>query len=353
MARFEFMRLRRRPFGSPLFDLTNSDYTSVYEATQKYLSTANSKIFWTFQAPEDVTITHLGFRCTKAFGSPPMYRISLRHVDESGEPETATLSLRIFTPPSDGSWNWTFQWIELESTYLARRGEVLSVVLEYYSGYVSAANCIEVWAYPGLIPGRTSFPYTTEYEGSESRKTYPPIFGFKSMERVYGVPLKGIVWTEVNYPEQIGLRFTLQRGYGQTYTLRGAIIQGRMGKTDRNFNMLLYDSDNNELNRLEWSTNYSSDGDANTTAFQLLFDDVTLEPLVFGREYFLVFEPSQTDVDFHINTLETSLSTEVQAFPGSMYFYQVYRESAVAEWTRTRTLRPMIDLVIDEWSCGG
>lgn len=344
MARFDFMNLLLVPHGSGDYGLDSF-----------FINTESLKVYWCFQPKEPATITHLGFCPDVVRGTPPVYRISLRDLDVDGNP-SAYLVSRFFTP--DASMVNHFTWVKLPTTYKARRGEWLCVSVEYYSGYISSNNCMRLRVILGDpdMNGWWPFMYGPEtYAGSVSgrgnRTSCHGIFGYKSTSRSYGFPIKAVLNTQFNSPAQKGLRIFLGSGFGKSYKILGSIFEGKTYSiAGQSFDMILYDALNTELNRIHWEGNIGARPTWNGSPTKLVFDDATLATLSFGKEYFLAFAPTQSDSGFALATFEVEENFDMTAFPGSSNFYLVERASPGDVWTRVRTQRPVIDLVLDDWS---
>lgn len=343
MARFDFMSFDARPStGGQHF----SEHSFLFDMQ-------GAKASWFFHTPERVTITHLGYYHRARVGTPSTFRISLRHVTSTGYAEDSILASQTFTPPADSSWNDTFQWLELIAPYNAGRGERLCGVLEWASGYINPSNRIEIYDSLYLSRDYGFYPYVLNQRTADERRFDIPIFAYKSSYRTYGWPWKGWYTTAWNSPAEVGLRILLNKNYGSTYKILGAAIEGApAGRSARTTEMILYEETPTgpaEVNRV------TLDGDiaeslGSRGSHEFFFDDPTLATLGFGKEYFLVFAPNEGDTDFTLVGVEVPSSDDLSAFPGAGNFYMVSRTSPTGEFTRHKTIRPQMDLFIDDWS---
>jgi hypothetical protein len=319
------------------------------------INSESQHVDWHFQPKEPVTITHLGFLISSISGIPPVYRIALKEVGTNGEPGAVLVS-KFITP--DSSMVGKFTWFQLPITFKARRGEWLCISLQHYSGYISNTNCITVTVILEDRDASGMYPYCygiQTYAGSTwgrgLRCSDQGIFGYKSTSRAYGFPIKSLGNVSSNYPSEIGLRIFLGSGFGTTYKLLGSIFEAHLSTySGQTFTMTLYDYFNTVLNRITWDSNHSAYSTSSGRPTKLYFDDAILATLAFGKEYFLAFAAGQADSNFNIMTLEVEENFDLTAFPGSSNFYLVQREDPSAAWTRVRTKRPQIDLVVDDWS---
>lgn len=345
MARFNFMTYEVNPVAHAT--------GSVYQIKVFNLNNTLNKLYWFFQPPEAVTISHLGFLYSLRFGTPPSYRLSLRLTDENGTPAAEMLTSRVFQPPADTSWDGTFQWVEMLTPYKARRGENLCGVLEYFSGGVNASHASRFGqAISGAMSQKGYFPYSiSNSSGVETRDRSQIIFGWKSMTRSYGWPIQAMLLDSVNSPAQVGIRFQFHPAYGRVFKIAGARIQGRMaGGSGKSFDMVLYDEDNVELNRVTFDCDWTLSPSTVDAVIELLFDDATLESLTFGREYVLAFAPNEVDTNFALRTFEVPESLDMTAFPGGTSIFMVSRAVSTDNWTEHPTRRPQVDLLPSEWT---
>jgi hypothetical protein len=335
MPRFDFMRLDMRPWGNP-------GETNLWPT---YLNTEEVYVAWYFQPPENVSITHLGLLVDWVHGTPPWYKICLRSVGTDGLPGTY-LRTKLFRP--DSTWADKFNWVALDASFNARRGDKLFISVEWASGYVSSGNSIAVTKCVNCNENRTCLPYGVE---SGERFKYQPVYGYKSSSRSYGFPIKAVHTDPINSPAEVGLRFSLSTGFGKTYKVAGALWTGAASQDAyKNVSMILYDGSNNVLDRINWNCNLCGGIGTERETSEWIFDDASFATLTFGREYFLAFAPQETDTKFYLWDWEVEETGDMTALPGASNFYLVKRTTSSESWTRYRTRRPQMDLVIDDWS---
>lgn len=346
MADFNRMLLGTNPFWH------SADLNLAFKVNP--ISSTEHRLYWFFSPPAPVVITHLGFRYDIRVGTPPLYQLSLRQIDDSGSPKPGDqiLTSRTFQPPADASWNGLWQWIEMLTPYAASRNERLCGVLQHFQGSVTASHhsrFTQSIQNAGSVRGY--FPYTTYYNGLETRDKSQPVFGWRSPTKAYGWPYESLLLQNVNNPTQTGIRFLLNKRYANIFTLKGARFQGKMaGANGKSFAMILYDTDNNEQSRVVWDADISVGPSTQDATAKILFDDATLPSLMFGKEYFLVFEPQEADTNFALRTIAMDEAFDLDAVPGGASAYAVERSGDTGPWTNFRNRRPQIDLLPGEWS---
>lgn len=345
MAHFNFMALETNPVPSGM------DTDLVFKFFS--LNNALHKVYWFFQPTEPVTISHLGFLYDIRSGTPPSYRLSLRLTDGSGLPANEILTSRVFTPPPDTTWNGTFRWIEMLTPYKAGRGEDLCAVLEHFSGGINTSHASRViTSISNAGERKRYFPYFIgNVAGVETRNGAQIVFGWKSMTRSYGLPITDLLLDSVNAPAQVGMRFLFHPAYGRTFNISGARIQGRMSSTSgKSFDMVLYDEDNIELNRVTFDCDHTVSSNTIDAVCEIRFDDVTLESLLFGKPYYIAFAPNQADTNFALRAVQIQDTADMTALPGGANVFMVSRSTSSANWTEHEDRRPQVDLLPGEWT---
>jgi hypothetical protein len=304
---------------------------------------------WIFQAIETDLITHVGLRIYDVTNSPT-YRISLRSVGPDGLPLDTIITSASFTPTS--AWDGTFQWIELVSPYLVSRGQVLSIVVDYLSGVISSSNLTRICpTVTKASSNRWRFPYYLTNKGTVTRSIDYPLWALKSETRCYGIPIKSRTSYVPNTPGQAGLRFRLDPGFGSSFTLKGIVIEvdqiaASAGKT---FDVVLYDF-TTEIDRITFQCDLLKTVTNNAVA--QIFFGASPPTLNFGKEYFVVISGNEADTGCQLVGFSVENATDMTAWPGSTSFYTVERADVTDPWTRVKTERPMIDLIIDDWTAG-
>lgn len=340
MARFDNIRFNIKPH-----------WNAPGLAWGKRLSIINSadeSMAWFFQTQEPDIISGLGCHFSSVSGSPGSYRLSLRNILGNGNPSTSVITAVAFTPIS--AWNGTFQWFDLDAPLEVGRGQYICMVLEHLSG---AAGDVRIWRGIQGDSGirKRGFPYFSfsSSAGATTRFGEFPVWGYRSAIRTYGLPLQDLEAGNVQSPAQRGMRIFLNSGWGLTFTLRGVRFQGRLAdRSGRNTDIVVYQG-TSELYRTSFSGDvpplHGQDG-----MYDLLFTKAVLDQLEFGTEYFVVFEPKEPDTNFSLRTLVLPSTVEMTALPGSSPFYLVDRPLAVGDWVLSKNKRPMVNLLIDDWS---
>lgn len=342
MARFDYMRLSVKPHRHALVGSWAKRIISLRDL--------DHKIEWMFQSQEPDTITHVGFHINQVIGTPGTFQISLRNIAASGVASSNIITSQTINPTSD--MNGTFQWLELVAPLQVVRGQFLALVLNHVSGAIDASNFIQVWC---AIQGDSGqwgrgFPYMRIIDHISDRRWGEfPVYGYKSAFRAYGLPLEEINSEAFNTPSQKAMRFWMNPAWGSTFRIKGAEWQGRAAdKADRSVDMILYDASNTELERVTVDADIPQELDPNSINDTLFTG--TMSTLEFGNEYFLAFEPQQADTNFELDCLQVTTSFDMQAFPGAAPFYLVERSVDTDDWTTVKNQRPMVDLIIEDWT---
>jgi hypothetical protein len=345
MARFDFMRLGVKPFW-------NAPVGGNYSFDEHVLNDASEEVRWFFQCPEAGIITHLGFRYDSGShsvgggGPAPTYRIRLSSILGDGTPSTTPITSQTFQ--GDSSWDGTWRWIELIAPLQVTRGEFLAAIIDYSSGTIGSNNYSQFTTkINSARPNLGAFPYGSEVTTTDGRFSEQIVFAYKTPFRTYGWPIVDLEGTPVNSPEQVALRIWLNPAFGVTWRLAGAQIMGRLAnKAGRSFTMLLYQGSTLLLD-------VTVDADFNSTHQDVIADilfDGSLPDLSFGTEYYLAFMPEETDTNFDLRVLEVPAPIDMTAFPGGPAFYYATRATSGAPWTLEKTKRPMVNLIIDDWT---
>lgn len=330
------------------------NYTPVSYSRTLFAMTTSSSSFWAFfMAQEAATITHLGLSFDTKAGTPPVQRVSLQAPTADGLASGALLATKTFQPPADTSWDNTFQWIELANPYAVSRGQQLVMVLEYVSGTVGTSNRSRYFSsVGGSRSGYPHFPYHILNNGVNVRSGNAPVFGYKSSQRSYGLPLLTISEETINSPAEVGMRFLFDKGFGSSYKILGASWMGKLAASgNQDLDLVLYGPDNAEIHRVTHDCDHAASTTVSDEIVDAYFDDATLEMLEFGKEYFLVLAPGGASTGSRIRTLDLGSASDMTALRGGSNLYMVSRATTTADWTRDRTRRPLFtDIFFRDWT---
>ena len=304
-----------------------------------------------FQTPEQVTMTHLGVAISTTVGTPPRYRVSVRNLLADGSQSPNIITAGTFQPPADGSWDGTFQWIELDAPYTSPRGNYLAYIIDYATGPIGSTNhATFLYGINGSRSNNSTFPYTLS-SNAIARTADEPVFGYRTRGRSYGMPVQALKKDPVQSPASTGLRFWMNPLWGSSYKVLGAEFLCQLSaRTGRTVDMVLYESDLNELHRVSLDCDIHGSPGADDGLVRLLFDDSTLATLSTGTEYFIMFEPGEVDTDFWLREVEIASAQDQSAFPGGLFFYSATRATAASDFVRAQNRRPQLSLLIDDWT---
>lgn len=323
------------------------------------LNQATDALEFIFQARDAITITKGVFRYTSRTGTPPTYQISLQGVDGSGNPDGTIKGggspvQATFTPPANATWDGTVRRITFDNAYAAGRGEWLAMVIKYSAGAVDASNFSTITARTDYLEGIRNQPYAIQNDnGTRTRQTFMPIFGYESASRVYGRPLKntvaGTAVQETSTPDEVGMKFTLPAAWGTTYKVVGLRVNLNIGNNS-SWNWRLYDTDGSTvLQNVDVDSDFKSAGNIANNVF--FFDETTLSSLSFGSTYRLSLL-GPTGVNQTLNYIEADQAADWDAWPGGQIYSWTERTDAGA-WTDTAVRRPLMALIIDDWTATG
>jgi hypothetical protein len=296
---------------------------------------------WVFMAEEDDTITHLGFRYSaKGAGTPPQYTIALKDVT-SGSPGSTTFASNTFTPPNDSSWNGTWQWIALSSSYAITKNTKYSITISTAGTPnsdifgVAMPTGVAVYNWPAAIVNNN---------GSRSRQSQVPLFAYKSATKTYGFPaatFTNVSTNDSSLPDENGIAFNLDGGIGDTYQIAGAVIIAAVSATTGNVNVSLETTGGTVL-----ATGALTKADISSTARRLVrfLLNGTLPTLSFGTEYYLWFKSDDT-ANFQPSSFNLPAAGDANPIPGGSMFAYVTRDNGGSP-TKDTTRRMIADLIL-------
>lgn len=306
------------------------------------IDAATDKVEWVFQIGRADTITIVGFRYALRTGTPVQHRIGLQAIDASGNPDGTFLgggspASATFTPPADGTWDNTWQWVTLDNSYLTSRGELLALVIEPV-GTPDGSNNSQFTTSSVNLGSRQGFPYAIHTNaGSRSRQSSGPIFAVRSATLTYGQPLLQYFQTQISSnsdPDEYAIKFTYPAGFSDTHTCVGVRVNCRMSAVTKSLKVILYDG-TTAIQEITW------DGDVGNTSdfrsFEFYFTDATLDTLTFGNTYRIGFQPQDTGNNFTLHALVLPDAASRSAYPGG----------DILEWSQRTDLGAWDDSMTD------
>lgn len=339
-------KLQRVGMLHPIFVNGLANFTSFT------LDATTDQLEFVFRMPEAATITRLGFRYGLRTGTPPTYIASLQGVDGSGNPDGiikggGTPASVTFTPPANATWDGTYRNVTLDNSYAAVRGEELALVIAYSSGTVNGSNNSSIISRgDGVI---TNYPYVIENNaGSRSRPAAHTIFSVGSASKWFGLPVltsTTVTFDSTTTPDEIGMRFNMPGGFGDTYKVVGVSARLRLA-AGTTMVVALYDG----TTALQ---NVTIDGDAARTAaagrnHDIYFDEVSLSTLNFGSTYRVAFQPQNAGT-FTLDYASFNANEDLSAYDSGEEFYYTSRTDAGA-WTDDTARRPVMELILADWT---
>lgn len=318
--------------------------------SNRVLNANNDVLSFIFQAPEAITITRLGFRYGVRAGTPPTYRISLQTVANTGLASGTILgatanALATFTPPASTAWDGTWQWQTLAESAIVARGDWLAIVIDYSSGTIDGSNNSSFTYAAGTIV--YSIPYSTWVDGGAAAvRSGQPVYGYASATKTYGWPHQSRASTTAvgdgTTPDEVGLRWTFDSGYGDTYQVLGVVAQMRWAAST-DVTMTLY-SGTTALQAITIDSDTITAA-ASYGAATLYFDEATLSSLSYGSEYTIAFKTSHATDGFRIYQLQQAAAGDWDGYPNGQSSLYAYRTDSGA-WSTDATKRPLMGLIL-------
>jgi hypothetical protein len=322
--------------------------TTTLSGTSAWIDDVNEKEAYIFRVPKDVTITHLGINFVSRTGTPPTYRVSIQGVDTSAGNADGSIKgsgncYATFTPPASTAWNNTFQWFQLGTSYSAVRGELLAIVMDYYSGTINTSNRSQILEYySGQMDDVNLCPYAENYVSSWSKRNMTPVFGYKdgaSPTFVGGHPSSARTsgTTLGTNGHRAALKFSLPSWFCSTAQICGlrAVINSEAAGGSCKFGLW---SSGGMLQDITLDTDLLV---SPATAHQLVevhFDESTLSTLSAGTTYYLGIERVAGSTILYQHSVTTA--SDLLAYPmGDSWILSTYNGST---WSDTATTRPMV-----------
>ena len=322
--------------------------TTTLTGTSVYLDAEAEKEGYVFRMPKAMTITHLGVRFVSYTGTPPTYRISVQGVSAADGNPDGTIKgagncYATFTPPGDASWNNTFQWFALGTSYSAAQGELLSVVMDWSAGTIDASNrsqILEYWS--GQMDDVSLTPYATNYVSSWTKRNMTCSFGIKdaaSPTYVYGRPncttTNGTALATNGH--RAALKFTLPSWFCSSAKICGLriLMLGEGAGGSAKFGLW---SASGVLQDITLDADCLVNPGSTYQLVEAYFDESPLATLTAGTTYYLGIERVAAGTTLYEHRVTTA--SDLKAFPmGDGWILSTYNGSA---WSDVTTTRPYI-----------
>jgi hypothetical protein len=324
------------------------------------MNSTTNKVGWVFQAIEAVTITDL-FYSALTVTNPPVYKISLQGVDTAGLPDGTVLgggspASATFTPSA------TSAFVTLTNSYAATRGQWLAIVMEYSSGTCDATHTCTIRYALGTMGTIGFFDVGLVNTGSWAKSAAGAgHWGYRTALATYGTPIGAVTLQTASTTLEVGIKFKLDAGYGDTFQCLGARWKGGMWTTGSVVWLTLY-SGVTVLQQIGVVMDMAAAVNASTHTIQrLIFDETTLSTLNFGDFYYLGICGSASRTSA-LNTFAVPVASDMSAFTLGTNLHYASRTlgtavdtvtgpvSADTAWTDTTTARPFMWPILADWT---
>lgn len=312
-------------------------------ATRSTLSSAGHYDSIMFYAREAMTISHIGFRCGTASGSPTA-DVRIETVGATGDPSGTLWATNTNAATATLVTN-TWALTALTASASIAAGQLFALKIAYASG----TSFITQDSSANSSPTDTPYQVINTASAVRSRLTNPALMALGSGSTTfYGIrglhPVTTFTSNTFNNTSSArrGLRFQVP------FKCRAAGIRFYNGASTGDFNIAIFDDGGSELSNSSTAIDGDSSANLNTAPWDVFFDNpVTLSP---GTWYRAALEPSSaTNITIHTYTLPSA--SYRSAMPhGSNAHYTTYVASS---WTDTATDQiPLIDILIDQLDDG-
>jgi hypothetical protein len=297
-----------------------------------------------FQAREDMVVSHVGFRCGTATGSPTL-ELRMETIDPATGLPSGTL-WNTNTNVTTGTLSSNTDVVAaLTASATINRGQSAFLKVLYASG--TSVNVMRSNAVSGTSGGASAFPYRVINTGTPTKSAvtasqaalYALGSGATSFYYVPGtIPANAVTHSTFNNTSSAkrGLRFT------PPFKCRCVGIRYFQATSVGDFNAILMSDAGSELS----SSSTAIEGDVNAAssaaATDIYFDNpVTLDA---GTAYRAVIEPSSaTNCNVSFYTLPSADYRSAKP-GGSAAMYTTFAGS----WTDSTTEVPLMDILIDQ-----
>lgn len=293
-------------------------------------------------------ITDVGFRVVSRTGTPPTFVISVEALDGSGNPDGTALASATFTPPADNTWNSTWRWITLSSSWTPTKGQLFAIVIRYSSGTINGSNNM---SFTTTLQPTTSafmgFPYRATFTAATWTKNSAAgvgPFGYKTATGVFGCPAANIWSTNTTTAgHRQAAAITLPTTFGTTFKvsrIRAAIRNPAAATT---YKVSIWDATGTEL-----ATSGTIDADHSATVAgdaSIAVAMSTNPTLSFGTKYYYGLE-SISGSTIGVRGLTMSVATDRKAYPlGENRALATWNGSA---WTEDTLTIPIVELELED-----
>lgn len=336
MADSRFIRMGLPiPWAGPVSSETLSTHPINSSAT-------SNRLYFVIQASDAAVVTHLGFRYFSRTGTPPTYRITIFASSATdGTATGAELGGGSFTPPADATWNDTFQWVALDSSYTMTMGDFYVIRILYASGTISGVHFSSFYAGTDVYNARPGFPYVVT--DASSLNTIP-IFGYRTASKRYGFPLLSraqTTFSSADSPNEKGLAFVIPTSLGSTVQVAGMRFLGTTPVSSTTTAFTLYSGTTAQAGAVTIDSDRIR---TNGSAFRVMeYYFSSLVTLTSGSTYYIALAPS-SGATLAIEVMNFTAAADLEALPGGEVQYYLATRAG-AGWTAVTTSRPVMELI--------
>jgi hypothetical protein len=307
-----------------------------------------------FQTEDAATITKVGFRVATITGTPGDLTISLQSLGATTGDPAGLLGSASVTIAATSLVAGQFNWVTLDASYAAGRGEFMAIKIDPTAGTWGASDLVVLSLALTGYNGRAGMPYASQApSGVYARVAGYPIFAYGTASKVYGHPIDAVANTTYDSgttPDELGMVFTLPAGWGATYKIKGVrILIGRPVNTGQSWILTLY-SGTTALQTVTVDSEFYGTTSAGSgyRLYELFFDETSLTALDFGSAYRLAIAPQGANGDVTIPEFSVRSAADMQAFPLEESAYYAGRVDAGAWSNDVTTKRIFMEIFVDD-----
>ena len=310
------------------------------------LNGSSDKVGWVFQALDTATITHLGLSLASD-NNPPDYTIGLQGIDTDGYPDGTYLgggspASATFNSQTEGWGNSTFNWVELDNSYDVTIGDYLAYIVEYDTGTIGYSNQ-STFRYMNSNIEYLRFPAArTDVGGGWVRQVNGyAIYGVKGADFVWGFPVQQLASAALNTNgHRAAMKVSLDSNIMSSAILSGIRMRAQFGSIG-SVKVGIWEG-TTERESISFDIDYinlSLQG-----KIDIRFDnEYTLDA---GTEYYIGIE--RVDSTNYLHTWSHAEANDLNShYGGQDWCLSEYNGSS---WSDTTTERPIIDLLLKEWT---
>jgi hypothetical protein len=336
---------------------------SAPSANNHTVDANNDGVAWVFQARDANAITGLGFRYGARAGTPPAYTIGLEGVSATtGNPDGTYKTnggndcKKAFTPPADATWDGIWKTQTLDYSYTPTAGELLAITIR--SGTNDAVNYSTFTSdISDASHSALNRPYAARLTAGSWAKRVPlPTFGVYSASGAYGYVYQGQYTTSTasTVGHRAALKFTVPTNVTNTFTVRGFRAIAYFASTGKTPVAGLWNA-GGVVQNVTIDTDQARDATAGRGTWDFTFDESSLTALSPGTAYYIGLEVADAaSGNFILYGNQYPTASEIAAETGgATWCLSTYNGSA---WTDDTTVRPLVDLLVDDMtqaSAGG